>query len=172
MFLPHLSGGGCPTVDPRSLGGFVGVSNLATKGDMLRAVIEGLDYQFLDIVKTLRHDLGVPFDRVIVVGGATKNRFWLQNKADMVGGLFDLSIEAPEVDEATPLGAAMLAGIGVGVYRNEEDAFAQVRKPGVVYEPNPDAARVYARLFPIYQQLYPALRAVNHALSASGAMSC
>ena len=51
---------------------------------------------------------------MIVVGGATKNRFWLQNKADMVGALFGLPIEAPAVDEATPLGAAMLAGIGVG----------------------------------------------------------
>jgi xylulokinase len=65
----------------------------------------------------------------------------------------------------------MLAGIGVGLYRDEEDAFAQVRKPGVIYEPNPDAARVYERLFPIYQQLYPALSAVSHALSAAGAMS-
>ena len=167
MFLPHLSGGGCPTVDPRSLGGFVGVSSVATQADMLRAVIEGLDYQFLDIVKTLRHDLGVPFERLIVVGGATKNRFWLQNKADMVGGLFGLPIEAPAVDEATPLGAAMLAGIGVGLYRDEADAFAQVRKPSVVYEPNPEAARVYARLFPIYQQLYPALKSINHALSTS-----
>jgi xylulokinase len=167
MFLPHLSGGGCPTVDPRSLGGFIGLSNLATKGDMVRAVVEGLDYQFLNIVKTMRHELGVPFERLIVVGGATKNRFWLQNKADMVGGLFGLPIEAAEVDEATPLGAAMLAGIGVGSYRDEADAFAQVRKTSVVYEPNQEAAQVYARLFPIYQQLYPALRMINHELSAS-----
>ena len=54
MFLPHLSGSGCPMVDPRSLGAFVGLSNFAAKGDMLRAVIEGLDYQFLDIVQTMQ----------------------------------------------------------------------------------------------------------------------
>ena len=90
----------------------------------------------------------------------------MQNKADMVGGLFGLPIEAPEVDEATPLGAAMLAGIGVGLYHDEEDAFAQVRKTSVVYEPNTEAAKKYARLFPIYQQIYPALRSVNHELSA------
>nr|MBP6440488.1 hypothetical protein [Caldilineaceae bacterium] len=118
------------------------------------------------IVKTMRHDLGVPCDRLVVVGGATKNEFWMQNKADMVGGLFGLPIEAPEVDEATPLGAAMLAGIGVGLYENAEDAYAQVRKPSAIVEPDEAAARQYARLFPIYQQIYPALRSLNHELSA------
>jgi len=122
-------------------------------------------------VKTMRHDLGVPFDRLVVVGGATKNKFWMQNKADMVGGLFGLPIEAPEIDEATPLGAAMLAGIGVGLYRDEEDAFEHVRKPSMVYEPNPEAARTYAKLFPIYQQIYPALKSLSHGLSAAGLMT-
>lgn len=167
MFLPHLSGAGCPTVDPRSLGGFVGLSGRATKGDMLRAVIEGLNFQFLDIVKTLHTDLDVPFDRLIVVGGATRNSFWMQNKADMVGGLFGRCIEVSEVAEATPLGAAMLAGIGVGLYRDEDDALAHVQKPGVICEPNPDAANRYAKLFPIYQQIYPALKSLSHQLSES-----
>lgn len=171
MFLPHLSGAGCPIVDPLSLGGFVGLSNSSTQGDMLRAVVEGLDYQFLDIVRTMRYDLGVPFDRLVVVGGATKNRFWMQNKADMVGGLFGRSIEVPEVEEATPLGAAMLAGIGVGLYRDEEDAFEHVYKPGMVYEPDPAAAKAYAELLTMYQQIYPALKSVSHGLSAVRSMT-
>jgi len=165
MFLPHLSGAGCPPVDPRSLGAFVGLSNRAAKGDLLRAVVEGLDYQFLDIVRTLRNDLGVPFDRLVVVGGAAKNRFWMQNKADMVAGLFGRTIEVSDVAEATALGAAMLAGIGVGLYRDEADAYAHVQQPNTAYEPDPLAAGVYARLYPIYRQLYPALKSVSHALS-------
>ncbi|MEZ4768570.1 MAG: FGGY-family carbohydrate kinase [Caldilineales bacterium] len=127
---------------------------------------EGLDYQFLHIVQTMCDDLAVPFDQLVVVGGATKNTFWMQNKADMVGGLFGCPIEAPEVEEATTLGAAMLAGIGVGLYRDEADAFEHVRKPSVVYDPNSTAARTYARLFPMYQQIYPALKPLSHALSA------
>ncbi len=164
LFLPHLSGAGCPTVDPLSLGGFAGLSNLATHGDMLRAIVEGLDYQFADIVKTLHCDLAVPFDRLVVVGGATKNKFWMQNKADMIGGLFNRPIEASTVEEATPLGAAMLAGIGVGIYRDEEDALAHVARPGILYEPDPPAARTYADLFPVYRQLYPALKPISHRL--------
>ncbi len=159
MFLPHLSGGGCPVNDIQSLGAFVGLSNFITKGDMLRAIIEGLDYQFLDIVKTMQ-GLGVPFDHLVVVGGVIRNKFWMQNKADMVGR----AIEVPEVEEATPLGAAMLAGMGVGIYKDDQDAFEQVRKPGVVYEPDPAVSARYADLFTIYKQLYPALAPVSRQL--------
>jgi sugar (pentulose or hexulose) kinase len=56
----------------------------------------------------------------VAVGGATRNVFWMQNKADVTG----LPVEVPEVEEATPLGAAILAGIGVGLYRDEQDALS------------------------------------------------
>jgi xylulokinase len=159
MFLPHMSGAGCPVVDNRSLAGFVGLSSFVTKGDMLRAVIEGLDYQFLDIVKTMQ-GVGVPFDKLVVVGGAVRNKFWMQNKADMVG----LTIEVPAVEDATPLGAAMLGGIGVGLYRDEQDAFEHVWKPGTSFEPDSQVTARYAELFPIYKQLYAALAPISHQL--------
>jgi xylulokinase len=159
MFLPHLSGAGCPDADPHSLGAWVGLSNFATKGDILRALIEGLDYQFLDIVRTMQ-GLGVPFDQLVVVGGVARNKFWMQNKADMVG----LPLEVPEVEDATPLGAAMLAGIGVGVYAGEQDAYEKVCKPGAIYKPDPDATAKYEDLFKIYKQLYPALRPISQQL--------
>ncbi len=165
MFLPHMSGAGCPTGDPLSLGAFVGLSGFATRGDLLRAVVEGLDYQFVDMLTALRDDLSIPFDRLVVVGGAVKNKFWMQNKADIVGAICGKGVEAPEIDEATPLGAAMLAGIGVGLYRDHEDAYQHVHRPGARYEADGAAARRYAELYPIYKQLYGALRGVNHQLS-------
>ncbi|UCC50639.1 MAG: hypothetical protein JSV68_16200, partial [Anaerolineaceae bacterium] len=73
MFLPHMSAAGCPLVDARSLGAFVGLSNFAQSGDILRAIIEGLDYQVLDIVTALKTGLGISHDRLIAVGGATRN---------------------------------------------------------------------------------------------------
>ena len=165
MFLPHMSGAGCPIGDPLSRGAFVGLNGFATRGDLLRAVVEGLDYQFADMLTALRDDLSVPFDRLVVVGGAVKNRFWMQNKADIVGAICGKAVEAPEIDEATPLGAAMLAGIGVGLYRDHEDAYQHVHRPGACYEADGAAARRYAELYPIYKQLYGALRGVNHQLS-------
>ena len=160
MFLPHMSAAGCPVVDARSLGAFVGLSSFVQCGDLLRAIIEGLDYQVLDIVSAFKTGLGIRPDRLVAVGGATRNTFWMQNKADITG----LQIEVPEVEEATPLGAAILAGIGVGLYHDERDAFERVYRPGKTYLPDPRLAPRYARWYQIYKQLYPVLKPVNHQL--------
>lgn len=160
MFLPHMSAAGCPVVDARSLGAFVGLSNFATQGDTLRAIIEGLDYQVLDIITALEGGLGVKPDKLVVVGGAARNKFWMQNKADVAGR----PIEVPEIEEATPLGAAILAGIGVGLYKDEQDAFEHVYKPGQTYEPNPELVPRYEEWFKIYRQLYPTLKPISHQL--------
>jgi xylulokinase len=160
MFLPHMSAAGCPVVDARSLGAFVGLSNFVQRGDMLRAIVEGLDYKVHDIVTAFKNGLSINPDRLVAVGGATRNAFWMQNKADITG----LPIELPEVEEATPLGAAVLAGIGVGLYRDEQDAFERVYRPGKTYLPDPHQASRYAEWYKIYQQLYPVLRPVSHQL--------
>ncbi len=158
MFLPHMVGASCPVVDPKSLGAFVGLSGTATAADVLRAVVEGLDYQFRDIVTALEAALGAKMERFVAVGGATRNAFWMQNKADVLGR----PIEAPEIQEATPLGAAILAGIGLGLYRDEEDAYGRVYRPGKTYQPNAELARRYSEWFTIYRDIYPALAPVHH----------
>ncbi|HEY3324201.1 MAG TPA: FGGY family carbohydrate kinase [Planctomycetota bacterium] len=157
MFLPHLSGSTCPIVDPHSRGSFTGLRSMTTRGDMVRAVIEGLDYQFLDMLKSFETGLGMTAQRVIAVGGAIKNAFWMQNKADVIGK----AIEVPQLEEATPLGAAILAGIGVGIYKNEDDAYQRVYKPGKIYEPNPALADTYAQDFETYRLLYPLLSGIG-----------
>jgi len=161
LFLPHMAGSGCPQVDTRSLGGFVGLGSTTTRGDILRALIEGLDYQLLDIIREMQAAVGFEAEKLVVVGGAARNPFWMQNKADVIGK----RIEVPEVEDATPLGAAMLAGIGVGIYRDERDAYECVRRDGPVYEPDPRATERYATWFQTYKMIYPALKPVSHAIS-------
>jgi len=160
LFLPHSSGAGCPVVDARSLGAFVGLNAATTSSDMLRAVVEGLDYQFLDIVRAMEGALDTTMERFVAIGGAVRNEFWMQNKADMVGR----PIGVPELEEATPLGAALLAGIGVGLYKDEQEAFGRVRRPGKLYEPVAKHTAKYAEWFEVYRQLYPALAPVSHRL--------
>jgi len=162
MFLPHMSGASCPVVDSRSMGAVVGLTGQATAGDLVRAIIEGLDYQFLDTVTALESGLEASLDRVVAVGGATRNTFWMQNKADVSGR----TIEVPAVEEATPLGAAILAGIGLGIYQDEEDACRRVYKPGRTYRPDPSLRRLYAEGFKLYRELYPALAPIHHRLAA------
>ncbi len=164
LFLPHMSGSHCPVVDPKSLGAFVGLRNTNRKATLLRAVVEGLDYQFLDIVAGFERALGVRPERIVAVGGATNNAFWMQNKADVTG----VPIEVPDLDEAVPLGAAILAGIGVGLYRDEADAFQQVYRPGQTFAPDSQRHAFYRDRFELFRQLYPALRPVSAALHEGG----
>jgi xylulokinase len=142
------------------MGAFVGLRNIVTKGDMIRAIIEGLDYQFVQIVRGLEKSLGVKPERFVAIGGATKNEFWMQNKADMIGK----PIEAPEIAEPTPLGAAILAGIGVGLYKDVQDAYEKVYKPGKVYTPNQKLTDKYRQWFKTFEGIYPSLKDLNARL--------
>ncbi len=160
LFLPHMSGSASPQTDPASRGAFVGLRTQAGKGELLRAIIEGLDYQMLDIVQAMQKGIDSQLDRIVAVGGGTRNSFWMQNKADVLGR----PIEVPDVDEATPLGAAMLAGIGVNCYGTLEEAYERVYRPGVCYQPDAARADRYQQLFGHYQQLYHALAPLHHQI--------
>ena len=161
FFLPHFSGAGTPILDSKSLGAFVGLSNSITKSDMIRAIVEGLDYQFREMIEALENALSISPKRIISVGGATKNEFWMQNKADICNKM----IEVPEVYEATPLGAAMLAGIGLGIYKDEKDAIDSVYKAGKVYEPNSKLTALYDEYYnEIYKGIYGNLHKLNEKI--------
>lgn len=162
FFLPHFSGAGTPILDANSMGAYVGLSNSVTKADIIRATIEGLGYQFYQMVEALEEALSITPGKILAVGGATKNTFWMQNKADVCGKV----IEVPDVYEATPLGAAMLAGIGTGVYKDEQDAIQSVYRPGVVYEPDQALVKKYTEYYhEVFKGIYAALKPVNHRIS-------
>ncbi len=150
IFLPQLNGSSCPNVNPQARGAFVGLSTLTKRADLIRAVIEGLDFQFLDTVRIMEELTGTEATEFLGVGGAIRNRFWMQNKADMVGRPYCV----PEIDEATALGAAILAGIGNGIYRDEEDAFQRVCRSTTVYEPNLELTAFYRERLEVYRELY------------------
>ena len=162
MFLPHLSGATIPVPDATSMGAFVGLRSQTKKADILRAVVEGLNYQSAQIFAGVEQGLHVRPETFVAVGGGTSNAFLMQNKADMLGR----PIETPEVEEATPLGAAILAGIGVGLYANEQEAYERVRKPAKVYEPNKELTAKYADGFKTFLQIYPSLKGLNEGLRA------
>jgi xylulokinase len=142
------------------MGVFSGLRSFTTKADMIRAIIEGLGYQFLEILNGLETGLNTRAEKIVAIGGAIKNQLWMQIKADVVGK----SIEVPDIEDATPLGAAILAGIGVGIYEDEQDAYNRVYRPGRVYEPSPEVVPKYAEGFKIYRQLYPALKQVHWSI--------
>ena len=162
LFLPHLTSSSCPVVDPKALGAFAGLSGLTKQGDLVRAVIEGLDFQFLDTVRTMETLTGTQAMEFIGVGGAIRNTFWMQNKADMIGRPYCI----PDVEEATVLGAAILAGIGAGTYRDEEDAFTRVCHSKITYEPDLKLTAFYAEQFEIYRELFRTISPIHHRLGS------
>jgi xylulokinase len=160
LFLPHLDGSQCPYVDPRSRGVFAGISTRTTHAEMIRSIFEGLGYQIMDVIAMMEQGTNHKGTEVVAVGGAIRNKFWMQNKADMLGR----TVRVPEIDEATVLGVAILAGIGAGLYRDAEEAFEHVKRESLVYEPDETLTKQYAEVFPIYRQLYAATAPINHAL--------
>jgi xylulokinase len=161
LFLPYLSSAACPVNDGRAAGAFIGLLNTTAKADLYRAVIEGLNYQFLHILQTMERSMCTRFERIVASGGATRNAFWLQNKADISG----MDVEVSEVQDTSPLGAALLAGVALGVWRDLDEAVERVK--GSTRTFHPDAARHarYKPLSDIYQSLAPALSPANHALA-------
>lgn len=162
FMLPHLIGNLCPNNDEKSLGLFIGLSEKVKLIDFISAIIESINYQSLLVCETLIKVRGLNFKEVINVGGGSYNSFWMQNKAD----IFGRNIKVPQIKESTALGAALLAGIGVGVYKDYEDAINKVITGYTIYEPNGNNHKVYKKYYKeIYLNLYDLSRKINHKIS-------
>ncbi len=161
LLMPHFRGKYAPGADPLSKGAFIGLTTSHTRGDLVRAILEGLCYESATIIEGIQKVVNYPIEAVNVVGGATKSSFWMQMKADILGK----PVICLEVPEAVTLGAAMLAGIGAGVYRDPADAVRQTRRGEKIYQPDMKRHIRYRTIFDqIYQEIYPALQKLNHKI--------
>jgi xylulokinase len=160
FLLPHLAGSCTPGNDPCSKGAFLGLTRAHTKGDLIRAIIEGLCYELRLNLDTLQELTGIGVEKLRAIGGATKSEFWLQTKADVTGKV----VECLAIEEATSLGAALLAGMGAGLYRDEKEAVAQIQAGRRLFVPDQRRQTIYEDYYQIYCQIYPTLRELNHKI--------
>jgi xylulokinase len=159
LVLPHFSGSGTPTLDTLSKGAFVGLTFSTTRAAMAKAVLEGLTFELRLNVDLLR-DAGADIAALHAVGGGARSPLWLQLKADICR----VPLRVPRVTEAACLGAALLAGVGAGIYESLDQAVAQTVRLDRRVDPHPASADAYDARYQLYRQLYPALRALNHQL--------
>ena len=158
VFLPYMAGERSPVWNPNACGVFFGLKFGVTRGQMIRACMEGVAY-------ALRHNLetaeaaGAKAGILRSMGGCANSRIWTQIKADVTG----CGIEVPASDTATTLGAAILAGVGTGVYRSFEEAAAQAVGVRRTHTPDPGMKTVYDRGYEVYRKLYPALEEIMNA---------
>jgi xylulokinase len=151
IFLPYLTGERTPYPDPNARGVFFGLTLRHAKPHMTRAVLEGVSYGLLDSLELMRA-LGLSIEQVRASGGGARSPLWRQILADV----FNTEIVTVNVTEGAAYGAALLAGVGAGVYPSVVAACETAIRLTGQTEPGP-AVDVYADYYPRYRALYPAL---------------
>ena len=129
LFVPALTGLGSPHWDPYARGTIVGLTRGSTRAHIARATLEAIAYQTVDAVRAMEAASGRPLAELRADGGATANGWLMQFQADVLGA----PIAVAEIAETTALGAALLAGVGVGAWT--QDDIARRDGTGARYEP-------------------------------------
>ena len=154
LFLPYLMGERSPRWNVNAKGAFIGLTVGHTHGDMLRSVMEGITMNLGLIVNIFRAH--VPVESMTVIGGCAKNPIWQQMMAD----IYQTEIKIPNyLDEATSMGAAILAGIGSGLFKDFSvtDRFIRINK---TVQPIPENVEKYKRLIPVFDKAYGSLKSL------------
>ncbi len=160
IFQPYLTGERTPHMDPLARGSFIGLSAHHTRGHLARAVMEGVTYALREALEISR-GMGASADTLIAAGGAMESDVWRGIQADVFG----LPLQRTLLKEQASVGAALLAGVGVGVYRDINEACERTVQYGDITQP--DAARHarYDVLYAHFRELYPRLKGDFHRLA-------
>ena len=151
MFHPYLQGERCPYWDADLRASFTGVSISSTRGDFARALMEGVAFSLRDCYRTLE-EMRLPAKRIFLIGGGARSRLW----SEVVANVFNRPAAVPLPGDAS-FGAALLAGVGAGVFSDEREAVAKCLRIGRTVEPDPGAAAEYEELFNHYRRIHDAL---------------
>ncbi len=160
FFHPYLQGERSPYWDPNLRGSFTGISMANSRGDFSRALLEGVAYSLRDCYRTIEK-MGLKVHEFLLIGGGAKSALWSRIVCDV----FNAPVTCPASCDAS-FGSALLAGVGVGAFKNEVAAIRQCLKIGRRLKPHPSRACFYAGRFEHYRRLHDALsdcyRNLNH----------
>lgn len=160
LFLPYLLGERAPHWNPKAKGGFIGITAGHKRADLFRAVMEGVSYNLNTILRIF--DQHVDIESMVVIGGGAKGEVWRQMLAD----IYQRKILKPNrLVEATSVGAAVIGGIGAGVFQDFEvvNEFIAV---GSEHHPNLLHKEVYEQTYQVFLRCYEALVGIFDDLSA------
>jgi xylulokinase len=152
LFLPYLMGERSPIWNTNARGVFFGLSLATTRAEMVRSILEGVAF-------ALRHNLdlagaaGFRLREIRCVGGGSASALWCQIKADVLG----LPIVVPETSAGAPFGDAMLAGFGLGLYRDLRASLAGMVRLRSRFEPDPANRERYESMYGLYRRLSSSL---------------
>lgn len=160
LFQPYLAGERTPHMDPLARGSFVGLNLHHTRGHLARAVMEGVAFALRQTLE-ISLNLGGNVETLIAAGGGGESPVWRQIQADVFG----IPLQQTMLTEQASVGAAVLAGVGAGVYSNVEEASNRIVRYGAVTPPDPQRHARYNELYAQFLELYPRLREDFHRLT-------
>ncbi len=148
VVLPHFIPTGPPHFIADSRGVIAGLTTETKRGDILKGIIEGAAFYLKDVVATLP-DVDIPIDEYRPTGGGAKSDAWIQVCADIMEKPF----VRPQVEEAGTLGAAIMAGVGSGLFASYEEGVEAMVHLGRTFMPDATQSALYRERFELYRQL-------------------
>jgi xylulokinase len=162
VFLPYLTGERVPYPDPIARGAFVGLTVRHNLAHCTRAVLEGVAFGLKDSFELMK-TIGLPrIEQVRVSGGGSKSQLWLQ----ILANVFETELVTVNTSEGAAFGAALLAGVGVGNWKDVNSACDDTIKIINSITPEPGAIDIYRHYYSIYHDLYPALKEINSRIGS------
>lgn len=153
VYIPWLSGAAMPLYDTNARGCFIGLTFGHGKAEILRAGMEGVCYEMRSMLEGLQ-EAGVEKTKFLRIGGgAARSSLWNQISADIYG----VPVETVKTPECTALGAAIMGAIGVGIFKDVEEACAEMVEVAGRWEPIPENVAVYNDMYKIFRDSYDAL---------------
>ena len=162
MWAPYLMGERTPHLDPNARAALVGLAANHSRAHVVRAILEGVAFSLRDSF-TVFDEMKVPVNNIRLGGGGARSPLWRQIQADVYG----YSVEIVEAEEGAAYGAALLAGVGGGVWKTVDDACRAAVRVKSTVNPNRESSAVMQQQYRKYRRIYPALRAMREDSSVS-----
>ena len=152
ILLPHFIGAGAPYWNPQARGVIIGLALGHSRADIIRAIMEGTSYEVRRNLEVMEN-LGIRLKELRLTGGATRSTVWNQILTDITA----LPVQLSQVEEATALGAAILASVGGGLYPTVDRAVESMVTGGARFEPSVEIIDHYNKLYAVQTEAYQAL---------------
>jgi xylulokinase len=152
-FLPYLMGERSPLNDPSARGCFLGLRMDTSRQEMTEAVLEGVAFAFRDCLEIARSQ-GIVIKKSTICGGGAKSPLWRRIMANALG----IPLEIPQTEQGPGYGAAILAGVACGTWKDVNEAAERLVRIKETDEPEPELSARYTECYQKWHSLYPALK--------------
>jgi xylulokinase len=157
LWAPYLMGERTPHLDPNARGALVGLTAQHTRAHVIRAILEGVAFSLRDTF-TIFRELGVPLKSIRLGGGGARSYLWQQIQADIYG----IPVDLVAAEEGAAYGAALLAGVGTGMWASVDAACETAVRVAKRIEPIAENVELLNRRYQEYRKLYPALHGIRY----------